>query len=119
MVIKKLLENLGEAISDSGNAFLLLQPEECYQEQTIDYFCHIYDYYLTELTEDYLNHVFKNLTVGGITLPVLTIIQKISCLLATAEEYFKLRHLYQNFILPYLTKFKAHKFLARQVYSRV
>ena len=39
--------------------------------------------------------------------------------MSNSEEYFKLRHIYQHFVLPYLTKFKAHKFLGQEVYNRV
>jgi hypothetical protein len=74
---------------------------------------------LSDLNEEYLKNVFKNLTIGGVTNSVLIIIDKISSLLSNNEEYFKLRHIYQNFILPYLTKFKAHKNLAEQVYDSV
>lgn len=84
-----------------------------FNEKTIEYFCHIYDYYVTDLNEEYLRNVFGNLTVGGLTRPILLVIEKISSLLANNEEYFKLRHLYQYFIIPKLTKFKATKFLAR------
>jgi hypothetical protein len=41
LVMKKIFENIGDSISDSGNAFLLLQPEENYNEKAIEYFCHI------------------------------------------------------------------------------
>lgn len=63
--------------------------------------------------------MFKNLASGGITKPVLILIEKISSLLSNSEEYFKLRHIYQNFVLPHLTKLKSHKFLSQEVYNQV
>ena len=63
--------------------------------------------------------MFKNLSIGGITKSVLIIIDKISSLLSNSEEYFKLRHIYQNFVLPYMTKFKANKFLGQEVFDCV
>lgn len=48
----------------------------------------------------------------------MILIDKISSLLSNSEEYFKLRHIYQHFVLPYLTKFKAHKSLSQEIYNQ-
>lgn len=63
--------------------------------------------------------MFRNLVIGGVTKPVLLIVEKISNLLANSEEYFKLRYIYQHFVLPVLTKFKGNKYLSEEIFNIV
>ena len=103
LILKKLIEVSGQFPSSSANIFLFIYPFTLL-EKDITYFCHIYCDFLTDLAEDNICNFFIALTKSAISKEIVFLINKISQLLKNEEQYFKLRIIYQRFILPILTR---------------
>lgn len=103
MILKKLVEIAGQSSNASPNIFLFIYPFTL-REKDINYFCHVYSDFLLDLAEENICNFFIAITKSAISKEIICLISKISQMLRNEDEYFKLRIIYEKFILPILIR---------------
>lgn len=119
LLLEKIIMLLGDESKRKGNLYLLFDSVTL-SEKTIEYFCLQRSTFLSDLDEHRLCNVFLALTRNGINQEIFALIYCISHLLASEQQYFTLRYILTEFILPTLARnAKTHKKMAGHVYEIV
>ena len=64
----------------------------------------MYSDFLTDLNEDNMCNFFQAITKSAMSKEIVCLISKMCNMLKNEDEYFKLRIIYQRFILPVLVR---------------
>jgi hypothetical protein len=73
-------------------------------DRNIDRYCTLYECFICELSAEKLFNIMNSLCKAGLNFLIAVLIYKITRVLISEEEFYKLKYLLETFILPILIK---------------
>jgi hypothetical protein len=109
IILRKVIELLGVQ-ERRNNSLYLFFDKFTIRSEDIEYFINIKEDFFEDLDEKHLSNVFLALVQPGLNKEILEFFKKVSGLLKSNDQYYTLRTLFEQIVLPIVaSKYKTHR----------